>query len=101
MNETTYDLIIIGGGPAGAASAVYAARKRLKTLLVLKEWGGQSTVSDDIQNWIGTPHISGADLAKSLQAHVEEYRGDVLEIHTGSLVSKVENFTEKNFMIKY
>jgi alkyl hydroperoxide reductase subunit F len=75
-----YDLIIIGGGPAGSAAAVYAARKQLKTLLIVKEWGGQSVVSEDIQNWIGTPHISGADLAKSLRAHVEEYKGDVLTI---------------------
>ena len=55
--STHYDLIIIGGGPAGTAAAVYAARKQLKTLLILKEWGGQSIVSDDIQNWIGRPHI--------------------------------------------
>jgi alkyl hydroperoxide reductase subunit F len=75
-----YDLIIIGGGPAGSAAAVYAARKQLKTLLVVKEWGGQSTVSEDIQNWIGTPHISGVNLAKSLRAHVEEYKGDILTI---------------------
>lgn len=75
-----YDLIIIGGGPAGTAAAVYAARKQLTTLLVVKEWGGQSVVSDDIQNWIGTPHISGADLAKSLRAHVEEYKGEILTI---------------------
>jgi alkyl hydroperoxide reductase subunit F len=78
--NTLYDLIIIGGGPAGTAAAVYAARKQLKTLLVVKEWGGQSTVSDDIQNWIGTPHISGANLAASLKAHVEEYKGDILTI---------------------
>jgi NADH-dependent peroxiredoxin subunit F len=75
-----YDLIIIGGGPAGTSAAVYAARKQLKTLLVVKEWGGQSTVSEDIQNWIGTPHISGSSLAKSLRAHVEEYKGDILTI---------------------
>jgi alkyl hydroperoxide reductase subunit F len=75
-----YDLIIIGGGPAGSAAAVYAARKQLKALLIVKEWGGQSTVSEDIQNWIGTPHISGANLAKSLRAHVEEYKGDILTI---------------------
>ena len=50
--STTFDLIIIGGGPAGTAAAVYAARKQLKTLLILKEWGGQSIVSDDVQNWI-------------------------------------------------
>ncbi len=75
-----YDLIIIGGGPAGTAAAVYAARKQLKTLLIVKEWGGQSIVSDDVQNWIGTPHISGADLAKSLRTHVEEYKGNILTI---------------------
>jgi NADH-dependent peroxiredoxin subunit F len=90
MTDTQYDLIIIGGGPAGCSAAVYAARKRLKTLLVLKEWGGQSTVSDDIQNWIGTPHISGIDLAKNLQKHVEEYKGDILDIRTGEFVSSVE-----------
>jgi alkyl hydroperoxide reductase subunit F len=82
-----YDLIIIGGGPAGTAAAVYAARKQLKTLLIVKEWGGQSTVSDDIQNWIGTPHISGADLAKSLRAHVEEYKGDILTIIESEVLS--------------
>ena len=90
MNTQIYDLIIIGGGPAGASAAVYAARKQLKTLLILKEWGGQSTVSDDIQNWIGTPHISGSDLAKSLEAHVNEYKGEILSTHTGAYVSKVE-----------
>ena len=75
-----YDLIIIGGGPAGCSAADYAARKQLKTLLIVKEWGGQSTASSDIQNWIGTPHISGMDLAKNLRAHVEEYKGTVLDI---------------------
>lgn len=75
-----YDLLIIGGGPAGVAAAVYAARKRLKTLLVTGEWGGQSNVSPEIYNWIGTPRISGADLAKNLRAHVEEYVGEYLEI---------------------
>lgn len=75
-----YDLIIIGGGPAGVAAAVYAARKRLKTILVTGEWGGQSTVSPEIYNWIGTPRISGADLAKNLRAHAEEYLGEFLEV---------------------
>ena len=75
-----YDLIIVGGGPAGAAAAVYAARKRLKTIFITEEWGGQSTVSTDIQNWIGSPTISGADLAKNLKAHVEAYQGECLEV---------------------
>lgn len=75
-----HDLIIIGGGPAGAAAAVYAARKRLKTIIVVEDWGGQSVVSPDIQNWIGTPVISGINLAKSFRTHVEQYSGEFLEI---------------------
>lgn len=75
-----YDLIIVGGGPAGATAAVYAARKKIKTVFITNEWGGQSSVSLDIQNWIGTPHISGADLAKNLRAHVMEYAGQSLTI---------------------
>lgn len=74
------DLLIIGGGPAGAAAGVYAARKRLKTVLVAHEWGGQSTVSSEIQNWIGTPAISGQKLAEDLRKHVESYAGDSLSI---------------------
>lgn len=95
--QTIYDLIIIGGGPAGTAAAVYAARKQLKTLLIVKEWGGQSTVSEDIQNWIGTPHISGANLAKSLRAHVEEYKGEILTI-LESEVTKVSG-TDGDFTV--
>ncbi|OGG70583.1 hypothetical protein A3F27_03030 [Candidatus Kaiserbacteria bacterium RIFCSPHIGHO2_12_FULL_53_13] len=75
-----YDLAIIGGGPAGAAAAVYAARKRLKTVFITEEWGGQSTVSTEIQNWIGTPVISGTELAANLRKHVESYAGESLSI---------------------
>ena len=89
-----YDLIIIGGGPAGSAAAVYAARKQLKTLFLTAEWGGQSIVSPDIQNWIGIPHISGDALAKSLRAHVEAYAGDSLTIMAPrKAVSLVSNDT--------
>lgn len=72
-----YDVIIIGGGPAAVAAAVYTARKKLKTLLIAQEFGGQSIVSDDIQNWIGEPHISGFDLAKKLEEHVRSYPDSV------------------------
>lgn len=89
-----FDLIIIGGGPAGTAAAVYAARKQLKTAMVIKEWGGQSTVSSDIQNWIGTPHISGNDLAESFKKHVYEYKGEYLTLEEGSFATKVEKVTD-------
>lgn len=65
-----YDLIIIGGGPAGASASVYAARKKLKTLFITPEWGGQSVVSEQIFNWIGTPSISGNELAENFKKHV-------------------------------
>ena len=89
------DLVIVGGGPAGVAAAVYAARKRLKTALVLEEWGGQSNVSTDVQNWIGTKHLSGADLAKNLREHAEEYAGEFLEIKVGARATKLATFDDR------
>lgn len=68
-----YDLIIIGGGPAAVAAGVYAARKKLSTLLITESFGGQSAESSCIYNWIGTPEISGAALATQLEAHVRAY----------------------------
>jgi thioredoxin reductase len=76
----TLDLVIIGGGPAGVAAAVYAARKRLRTALITPHFEGQSTVSEKIENWIGTPAISGAELARQLEAHAKAYEGEWLEI---------------------
>lgn len=89
-----YDLLIIGGGPAGIGAGVYASRKQLKTLFVTKEWGGQSTVSVEIQNWIGTPKISGLELAKNLEAHLREYADGFVDIVSNTLVTsltKIEN----------
>jgi alkyl hydroperoxide reductase subunit F len=84
-----YDLIIIGGGPAGVAAGVYASRKQLRTLFITKEWGGQSTVSLEIQNWIGTPAISGEQLAKNLRNHLETYAGTFVEIKSNVLVTNL------------
>ncbi|MBU3968714.1 FAD-dependent oxidoreductase [Patescibacteria group bacterium] len=93
-----YDLIIIGGGPAGSAASVYASRKKLKTLLLADSFGGQSSVSFDIQNWIGTKNISGVDLAKNLEEHVREYASDVLQIKNERVESLKKN--ENIFTIK-
>lgn len=83
-------MAIIGGGPAGVAAGVYAARKRLKTVFVAETFGGQSTDSLDIQNWIGTPHIPGPELAKAFEAHLREYAADVVDIRSPERASKVE-----------
>lgn len=84
-----YDVIIIGGGPAGAAAAVYTARKKLKTLLITESFGGQSIVSDDIQNWIGEKHISGFDLAKKFEEHVRAFP-DTVDIKMPEKVTVVK-----------
>ncbi|HEX2792394.1 MAG TPA: FAD-dependent oxidoreductase [Candidatus Paceibacterota bacterium] len=84
------DLIIIGGGPAGIAAGVYAARKRLKSVLIAEEVGGQSTVSEGIENWIGTVNIPGAELAHALGGHLEAYAGDIVERVIGDRVEKLE-----------
>lgn len=89
----TYDLIIIGGGPAGTAASVYAARKKLKTLLVLHEWGGQSIVSEQIYNWIGTTSLSGNELAENFKKHVMANVGDSLQVKEGN---KVTNIVKKD-----
>lgn len=88
MNQL-YELIIIGGGPAGVSAGVYAARKRLKTLLITPEFGGQSIVSEGIENWIGTVKISGTELAKNLKGHLLAYSGDSLEIKDGEGVKDI------------
>ena len=69
----------MGGGPAGASAAIYAARKQLKPFLLPGSVGGQSIVYDDVKNWIGEPHISGFDLAKKFEDHVRSFP-DMVEI---------------------
>lgn len=89
-----YDLIVIGGGPAGVAGGVYASRKHLNTLFVTKEWGGQSTVSPDIQNWIGTPSISGDQLAKDLENHLRTYADGFVTIKDGVEVTRIQKLDD-------
>jgi len=86
----TYDLVIIGGGPAGTAAAIYAARKRLKTLFITAEWGGQSVVSEQIYNWIGTTSLSGNELAENFKKHVLANKGESLEVKEGEKVNAIE-----------
>lgn len=84
-----FDLIIIGGGPAAMAAGIYAARKKLKTLILADKFGGQSVVAPEIQNWIGEISISGADLAKKIEAHLRSYEGENLVIKDKEVVTSV------------
>lgn len=89
-----HDLIIIGGGPSGIAAAIYAARKHLNTILVTEEIGGQSTVSEGIENWIGTPKISGADLAKSFKTHLDAVKDNIVTLALGERIISLKKNTE-------
>ena len=98
MAQDLYDTVIIGGGPAGAAAAVYAGRKKLKTLVVTEAFGGQSTVSGSIQNWIGEVALPGLDLAEKLKKHVEAQTG--IEIRTPERVVSVTQGADCIFEVK-
>lgn len=72
-----YDLIIIGAGPAGMTAGVYAARKKLKTLIVSRDIGGQAAWSSDIENYLGFSMVTGPELVKKFEDHLEEFKEDV------------------------
>lgn len=95
-----YELAIIGGGPAGVSAGVYASRKKIKTIFITKDFLSQSSVSDSIENWIGTISISGIDLAKSLENHLKAYASDIVDLKTGVYVthiSKIDSGFEITF----
>lgn len=82
-----YDVIVIGGGPGGIAAGIYATRKQMKTLFLTESFGGQSTVSAGIENWIGTVSIPGWEFAQSLEKHLRAQEG--IEIVVGAKASGI------------
>lgn len=75
----TYDLIIIGAGPAGITAAVYAARKRMKVLVVSRDIGGQAALSGDVENYTGYQFITGPELAAKFEEHMRRYEIELKE----------------------
>lgn len=85
-----FDLAILGGGPAGCAAGVYAARKQLNTIVITETFGGQSIVSPGIENWIGDQVIPGEELAKKLKEHVKKYESEEFVIKEGARIEDVQ-----------
>lgn len=77
-----YDAIILGGGPAGVAAAVYAARKGLRTAVVAKSIGGQVKETSGIENLISVPETTGTKLASDMREHLSRYAIDIFENRT-------------------
>lgn len=71
-----YDIIIIGGGPAGMNAAMYAARKELRAAVITTDFGGQILLTSEIENYLGFPSISGFELSDKMEAHVRQYPVD-------------------------
>lgn len=74
-----YDLVIIGAGPAGITAAVYAARKKMDSLVVTKDIGGQASLSGDIQNYTGYQFITGPELAIKFEEHMRKFNFGIKE----------------------
>lgn len=77
--ELPYDVVVIGGGPAGVSAAIYCARKALRVALVAGRIGGQVNDTTGIENLISVPHTSGSELAANLRSHLEKYDIDIFD----------------------
>ncbi|NLP35131.1 MAG: alkyl hydroperoxide reductase subunit F [Clostridiales bacterium] len=82
------DVLVIGGGPAGASAAIYAARKGIRTGIVADRFGGQVRDTLGIENFISVKYIEGPKLAQSLEEHIREYDIDILYPHRAKRIEK-------------
>ena len=78
--KDTFDVLVVGGGPAGAAAAVYAARKGIATGVLSERFGGQVLDTMSIENFISVPYTEGPKLVSALEQHVHDYDVDVMDL---------------------
>lgn len=91
LNEKApYDVLVIGGGPAGASAAIYAARKGIRTGIVAERIGGQILDTRGIENLIGTVYTEGPQLAENLEGHLKNYDVDIIKSQRAKRLEKKE-----------
>jgi alkyl hydroperoxide reductase subunit F len=89
-DKEPFDVLVVGGGPAGASAAIYAARKGIRTGIVAERFGGQVMDTMGIENFIGTKYTEGPKVAASLEEHVKEYDIDVMNLQRAKSLEKNE-----------
>lgn len=89
-DKDPYDVLVVGGGPAGASAAIYAARKGIRTGIVAERFGGQVMDTMGIENFISVKHTEGPKLVASLEEHVKEYNIDVMNLQRAKRLEKKE-----------
>lgn len=85
-----FDVLVVGGGPAGVSAAIYAARKGIRTGLVAEKFGGQVKDTLGIENFISMKYTEGPLLATNLEEHIKEYPVDVMKLQRGKRLFKKE-----------
>jgi alkyl hydroperoxide reductase subunit F len=87
-DKDPFDVLVVGGGPAGASAAIYAARKGIRTGIVAERFGGQIMDTVGIENFISMKYTEGPKLAASLEEHVKEYNIDVMNLQRAKRLEK-------------
>jgi alkyl hydroperoxide reductase subunit F len=82
--KEAFDVLVIGGGPAGAAAAIYAARKGIRTAIAAERFGGQVLDTMAIENFISVKETEGPKLVRALEEHVREYEVDIMNLQRAS-----------------
>ncbi|MBU9196897.1 alkyl hydroperoxide reductase subunit F, partial [Burkholderia gladioli] len=97
-NKDVFDVLVVGGGPAGAAAAIYAARKGIRTGVVAERFGGQVLDTMAIENFISVQETEGPKFAVALEQHVKQYDVDVMDVQraTALIPGKVNEIHLEN-----
>ena len=89
-----FDVLVIGGGPAGSAAAIYAARKGIRTGIVAERFGGQVMDTLGIENFISVSHTEGPKLVQALEQHVKDYEVDIMNLQRANALRKTNSGIE-------
>jgi alkyl hydroperoxide reductase subunit F len=90
-NKDVFDVLVVGGGPAGAAAAIYAARKGIRTGVVAERFGGQVLDTMAIENFVSVQETEGPKLAAQLEQHVRQYEVDIMNLQRARSLSRDED----------